>query len=41
MGHPVLAIDLADETVAIVGLASGELMALELTSGSIVPLGMH
>jgi WD40 repeat protein len=41
LGHPVLAIDFADEAIAVAGLASGELIALELSTGSTIQLGMH
>lgn len=41
LDHPILAIDFADETIAVVGLASGDLIALELSTGSMIKLGMH
>jgi hypothetical protein len=36
-----LAIDFVDEGIAVAGLASGDILALELATGNMVKLGMH
>ncbi len=39
--HPVLSVDMNENGIVFAGLASGDVVAVELSSGNTFPLGTH
>jgi hypothetical protein len=41
LNHPVLCVDINESGIIFAGLASGDVVAIEISSGNVVQLGVH